>query len=111
MSVKSVIAKIRGIKHFEILVAVVAVVVMLIIYVSTLLPGKSGTDAGAAVSGSDYCTEMERALTETVSALKGAGKTKAVIRWESGVEAVIGFLYLSGDYQRISELLTEQDEN
>ena len=29
----------------------------------------------------------------------------------TGFEAVIGFLYLSGDYQRISELLTEQDEN
>lgn len=96
MSVKSVIAKIRGIKHFEILVAVVAVVVMLIIYVSMLLPDKSGTDAGAAAEESDYCTEMERALTETVSALKGAGKTKAVIRWESGVEAVIAYVSSTG---------------
>ena len=93
MSVKSVVSKIKNAKHFEVILAVVAVIVMLIIYVSTLLPKKNSS---TAVSTVGYCERMKIELTETVSALKGAGKTKVIVNWESGVESVIAYVSSSG---------------
>lgn len=95
MSVKGVIEKIKSVKHFEVILAVIAVVVMLAVYISTLLPDRGDDDTETA-SGENYCDRMQRELTETVSALKGAGKAKVIIRWESGVEAVIAYVSSSG---------------
>ena len=60
-------------------------------------------------------TEEEREIFFCFCNAKKPTKSKSASVAEynisTGFEAVIGFLYLSGDYQRISELLTEQDEN
>lgn len=92
MSVKSVLTKIRNVKHIELILAGIGVAVMLGIYASTLLPDK--TEKTAVTTG--YCERMEVQLAETVSALKGAGATKVIVNWESGVEAVIAYVSSSG---------------
>lgn len=94
MNAKSILAKLKNGKRFEIIVCVIAVVAMLAIYISTIVPKKAKTTTTDATA--DYCTRMRDELTDAVSALKGAGKTKVIINWESGVEAVIAYITSTG---------------
>lgn len=89
---EGLISRLKKIKHFEIIIAVIAVVIMLIIYFVGF--GGSGQNNQAANSAnssvySDYCARMQSELTEYVSKIQGAGSTKAVINWESGVELIL----------------------
>lgn len=88
---KGIIAKIKSVKHIEVILAVVAVVVMLIIYVSTLAGGKE-KKTNAVDKPNDYCAAMQADLTDVIASVHGAGKTKVLINWESGVEAVIAYV-------------------
>lgn len=89
---KKFIASIKAKKHWEIVIAVVAVVVMLCLYFSTKFGSdKSTEDKAPAINVSDYCNKTQTELTEALESMKGVGKTKAVISWESGVESVIAY--------------------
>lgn len=91
MGKPNILDKIKSIKHIEIIVAVIAVAVMLILYLSTLFGAKSEKTADS-LERTDYCAATERSLAEAISAVQGAGKTKVMIGWESGVESVLAYV-------------------
>ena len=74
--IKKWISSLKSKKHLELVIAVIAVVIMLVLYFSTR--------AGSA-------SKTERQLVEALEAMKGVGKVKAVVSWESGVEKVIAY--------------------
>lgn len=89
--IKKLIASLKAKKHLEIIIAVIAVAVMLILYFSTKFTSASAKTNTEPVSVSDYCERTQSELTAALSAMKGVGKTKVVINWESGVEQVIAY--------------------
>ncbi|MCL2062570.1 MAG: hypothetical protein FWH03_08135 [Firmicutes bacterium] len=101
---KGIFARLKKIKHIEIIVAFLAVAVMLVIYFGARGGGggeNSADGAHAAVQQQrmqeDYCAKMERQLTETLSRMQGAGETRVIINWETGVESVIAYITNSGN--------------
>jgi len=97
-----ILGRLKKVKHIELYIAGIAVVVMLAIYfgsqpfaqgasVSGSSPAKN-TQQAAASAKEDYCARMERELAETLSKMDGAGETRVIINWESGVEAVIAYI-------------------
>lgn len=72
-------------KHKELIIAVVAVVIMLALYFSSF---KQSDNVEAEVVASDYCAQKQQEIQSAVSGIEGVGKTKVVISWESGVEIV-----------------------
>lgn len=88
---KKFIASIRAKKHWEIVVAVVAVCVMLILYFSTKIGSSDAEEPAASATLGDYCTKTERELVTALEAMQGVGKVRAVICWESSVEKIIAY--------------------
>ena len=88
--IKQFIASLKEKKHIEIVIAVLAVVVMLILYFSIKV-GTNKTSEEAGVIGSDYCERVEKELVSALENMKGVGKVKLVVNWESGVETVIAY--------------------
>lgn len=82
----SVLSKIKDLKHKEIIIAVVAVIVMLIIYFSSF--GGSPKATLSAIDTDDYCTRIRQQIESAISRMDGAGKAEVVINWSSGVEIV-----------------------
>jgi len=92
---RGIIARLKSVKHIELIVAGIAVVVMLALYFGSkpLDSLGAGNNRPAANSGQeDYCARIERELTETLSKMEGAGETKVIVNWESSVEAVIAYI-------------------
>ena len=85
----SVFAKLKNLKHKEIVIAVIAIVVMLAIYFTTVSGAKT-TDT-AVETGSDYCSEVASEMKKAISEMSGDENAKVVIGWEGGVEAVIAY--------------------
>lgn len=81
---KKFFEKLKSIKHIEIIIAVAAVAIMLLLYFSTKAV-ESNKDNNTQGTYSNYCEKIEQELTLTLSAMKGVGKTKLIINWESGV--------------------------
>ncbi len=79
------IAKLKSVKHKEIVLAVIALAVMLIIYFSSFAPKKKSS---AAQTQSDYCLVMSEKIQSALSKMAGVGKTEVVINWSSGTMAV-----------------------
>ena len=71
-------AKLKNIKHKEIILAIVAVVVMLIIYFSSF---GSKQKKEKTESQTDYCSAIK-------GEMEGVGKANIVINWSSGVEII-----------------------
>lgn len=91
--IKKWIQSLKDKKRLEIVIAVVAVVLMLVLYFSSR---KSPTVSASAndnfaVSASDYCQRTEKELATALEAMKGVGKVNVVIHWESGVERIIAY--------------------
>lgn len=78
-----VLTKLKEIKHKEIILAILAVVIMLFIYFSTF----TGKDEVESPKG-DYCSNIKLEIEQAVSRMEGAGKADVVINWSSGVEIV-----------------------
>ena len=90
--IKGFFAKLKSKKHFETVVAIIAVVVMLVLYFSV----KTGTSkrtqtTTAATTVSDYCERTEQKLVAALESMRGVGRVRTVISWESGVERVIAY--------------------
>ncbi len=79
------IAKIKAFKHKEIALAVIAVLVMLLIYFSTFAPKK---ESDATSSAENYCSAMCKSIEAAVERM-GAGNAEVVIAWSSSVEIVV----------------------
>ena len=85
---KRFIASLKEKKHIEIVIAVLAVAVMLALYFSTKV---GTTKVTQEISTSRYCEKVEEELVSALESMKGVGKVKAVVNWESGVETVIAY--------------------
>ena len=89
--IKGLIGKIKSIKHIDMIIAGVAVVIMLIIYFTTFIKPdeKPSGDTSAGSDGRlDYCSAVVRELESNLSQMSGAGKVLVLINWESSVEQI-----------------------
>ena len=65
------------------------------------------------MSTEEYCAYLEQKVTEIIECIDGAGKTKVMITlsetteyiYATALEAVIGFLYLTKQEDRLDEIL------
>ena len=91
---KGLLAKIKGVKHIEIIIAVIAVAIMLFIYFVNFGGGGSAENSRppppeAGETYSDYTRRMQAEITQIVSAMEGAGQARVLISWESSVELIL----------------------
>ncbi|MBR6788325.1 MAG: hypothetical protein IKM44_00765 [Clostridia bacterium] len=73
--------KIKNIRHIEIILAVVAVLIMLLIYFSNSC--KITENSGISTSGNeyDYCTRVVDELENKLSEIQGVGDVSVLISW------------------------------
>ena len=91
--------RLKSVKHIEIIIAVIAVGIMLIIYFTSFAGGgglsfgsgnnRDNDDAHGASFYSDYTRRMQAEIIQLVSRMDGAGETRVVINWESSVELIL----------------------
>ena len=90
--IKGFFAKLKSKKHFETVIAIIAVVVMLVLYFSVKTGSNKSTHTTAPTTVmSDYCERTEQKLVAALESMQGVGKVRTVISWESGVEKVIAY--------------------
>jgi stage III sporulation protein AG len=86
----------RDKKTLQIAVAVVLIVIVLIIYFSTLFPsspkGQTDTEGSGVLTASEYREKTSRELEAFLTGIKGAGKVKVLINFDSSVERVIAYI-------------------
>lgn len=87
--------KLKGIKHFELIVAVVLVAIIILIYVSSLSPNSitQQTSTQAITSISEYSSFLENKLANVLANIEGAGNVSTMITFESGTE----YIYATND--------------
>lgn len=86
---KAFYAKVRGIKHIEIILALAVAAVILVVYlaVSAASGGEQSNQTVETVGGS-LITETERKLKTILGEIDGAGSVSVMITYESSVETV-----------------------
>lgn len=83
-------AKIKTIKHIEIIVLVIFAAVLLLIIFG--FSGSSGsTSSSGGTSLEEYQKKLEKQLADTISQIDGAGKISVMITFETGSEQVIAY--------------------
>lgn len=109
---QGIIAKIKGIKNIEIIIAVISVVVMLVIYFGSSFSSNEVSIVSVKSELEDYCTKMETDLVDSLSSVSGAGNVKVVINWDSSVEQIIAYITSSsGDSYSSSPQIVTVDGN
>lgn len=89
--IAKLIKKVKAIKHIEIIIAVVAIGIMLVLYFSSKII-VSNPDTNDSTAKANYCEEIEKKLTKTLSGVKGAGAVTVIINWESSIESIIAYI-------------------
>lgn len=84
--ISGAVAKIRSVKHIEIIVAVLAVIVMLVIYFSTSCSPKEKTSIDTPAGEYDYCTETVRELEAKLAQIEGVGDVSVLVNWSNDAE-------------------------
>jgi len=87
---KGIFGRLKKIKHIELILAGVAVLVMLIIFFSSGASCASagfGSSPNAPPSNESRQQRIQRELSESFSKIDGAGETIVIINWESSMEA------------------------
>ena len=107
----SIAEKFKKLKHKEIIVAVVAVMVMLAIYFSSYLTKGTESASYEKETGSDYCSKMESDVLEAVKKLSGDKNAKVIVNWETSVEAVIAYATSTGQNSSSSQPTIVQNGN
>lgn len=87
---KMLMAKLKSLKHFEIIVCVVVMIVVLLIYFSCVSLDSDKTTKDADVSDMDYCQAMQVQLENVVSQIMGVGEATIVINWDKSVTTSFG---------------------
>ncbi|MBQ7224619.1 MAG: hypothetical protein IJX06_03625 [Clostridia bacterium] len=78
---KTLLQKFKALKGKEIIIALIAVAIMLIIYFSSSTSPKSTV----SVLGSDYCAELQTRIERTVVNMSGDKNATVVINWNGSV--------------------------
>ena len=87
-----IVAKLRGVKNIQIIVAILIIAVALIIYSNVIGKTKSSSSVSA---NSSVMTEEETRLASVLSEIEGAGQVSAMIT-KSGEEVVGVIVIASG---------------
>jgi len=93
--VKGLFGRVRKVKHIELILAGIAIAVMLAIYFSANVSiggGTRNTNANSNPTPENFLERIERQLNEAFSLIDGAGETRVIINWESGIEQVIAYI-------------------
>ena len=82
--------KLKGIKHIELIVAVVLGAIILLIYISSLQSNNTTkqTSTQSITSISEYSAFLENKLANVLANIKGAGNVTTMITFESGTEYI-----------------------
>lgn len=86
-----IIAKIKSVKHLDIIIAAVVVIIMLIIYFSTFLSSpdtKGDNKTDTPTTNSDYCAQTVLQLETKLSQVSGVGNVSVLVNWEYSEELV-----------------------
>lgn len=84
--ISKAVAKIKSIKHIEIAIAVIAVVIMLLIYFGTSCSPKEKTGIEQSKSEYDYCTDTVRQLEAKLAQIEGVGEVSVLVNWTTDTE-------------------------
>ena len=84
----SLFSKLKNIKHFEIIVAVLFCAILLVIYISTLNTDTTTQTDTTSLTTEEYATFLENKLSSVLSDVNGAGKVSVMITLECGIEYV-----------------------
>jgi len=86
-----IVAKVKSIKHIEVIIAIVAVAIMILIFTGTKSSGNktvaTKTPADTKVE-SDLISEWERKLSTILSGIDGVGKAEVMITAKSTSEKI-----------------------
>lgn len=86
---KAFYAKVRGIKHIEIILALFVAAVILIVYLSVSAGSTKTTDENTATAtGGSLIAETENRLKNILGEIEGAGSVSVLITYESTSETV-----------------------
>lgn len=83
-------AKIKSIKHIEIIIAVVVVAIMLLIYF-TSFSSEASDDAMVTSNELTYYSIVKQELEEKLSLIDGAGEVAVLISWSESEEYVLAY--------------------
>ena len=80
--------KIRSVKHIEIIIAVVAIAVMLVIYFCTSTSCSESKNSGIQTGGGeyDYYTSVVDELERKLSQIEGVGEVSVLVNWAENAE-------------------------
>ena len=84
----SLFAKLKNIKHFEIIIAVLFCSILLVIYISTIGSSEKTQADTTSLTTEEYATFLETKLSSVLSNVQGAGKVKVMVTLECGVEYI-----------------------
>ena len=103
---KKIGTKIKSIKHIEIIIALTAIMIMLLIYFSN----SCGSDKKTVIQGNtseyDYCSSTIIELESKLSKIDGVGEVSVLINWTTSTEYVPAY---SGTNSGNSSIVTEGD--
>ena len=92
-----IVAKLRGVKNIQIIVAILIIAVALIIYSNVIGKTKSSSSVSA---NSSVMTEEETRLASILSEIEGAGQVSAMIT--KSVEEVVGVIVIASGAKDIT---------
>ena len=78
-----IFAKIKSIKHIDVIIAVLAVVIMLFIYFGTSCSSDKKTGISQTGGEYDYYTETVRQLETKLSRIEGVGDVYVLVNWST----------------------------
>ena len=86
------IAKLKNIKHVQIIACCAVLTVVLIIYFSCVSCSGSSEQTSATVdlTNTDYCTAMQIQVEKAISQISGVGSAAVVINWDRSVTSSFG---------------------
>ena len=80
-------AKLKSVRHIELIAGGLVLVVVLIVYFSCASCTSSAADKTSTLpSGADYCTSMQIQLERVVSQISGVGDASVVINWDKSAQ-------------------------
>ena len=84
----SFFAKLKNIKHFEVIVAVLFCAILLVIYISGFSSSEKTQADTTSLTTEQYATFLENKLSSVLSNVQGAGKVSVMVTLECGIEYI-----------------------
>lgn len=88
--ISAFIAKLKNVKHIEIMACGVVAALVLTVYFSLSSCTSAqvgGNDVSVSTASTDYCSTMQAQVERIVSEISGVGSASVVINWDKSVTA------------------------